>query len=162
MSYESGVVFTIIGWFVLSVFCGVYASSKGRSGFGFFFLAFLLSPIIGFIGALIAAPIQSKIEQQAINSGDLRKCPMCAELVKYEAKLCKHCGSKLGSINNDDDEEAGYQFQIMSNGDDVIAFDTAKSSTPDNIESAKRKGFAEKGVVFADNAIDAIKIYSAS
>ncbi|GAD79725.1 hypothetical protein VEZ01S_19_01400 [Vibrio ezurae NBRC 102218] len=87
---------------------------------------------------------------------------MCAELVKYEAKLCKHCGSKLGSINNDDDEEAGYQFQIMSNGDDVIAFDTAKSSTPDNIESAKRKGFAEKGVVFADNAIDAIKIYSAS
>ncbi|CAM4208457.1 zinc ribbon domain-containing protein [Vibrio neonatus] len=159
-------MFTVIGWFVLSIFCGVYASSKGRSGFGFFLLAVLLSPIIGFIGALIASPIQSKVEEKAIGSGDLRKCPMCAELVKAEALLCKHCGSKLNSMNADSDsghqEESGYQYQIMVNGEDIIAFDVSKAGTPDNIDRAKAKGFKERGVVFADNAIEAIQIYSES
>ncbi|WP_216643774.1 zinc ribbon domain-containing protein [Vibrio sp. B1Z05] len=159
-------MFTVIGWFVLSIFCGVYASSKGRSGFGFFLLAVLLSPIIGFIGALIASPVQSKVEEKAIGRGDLRKCPMCAELVKAEALLCKHCGSKLDSMDTDSDfshqEEPGYQYQIMVNGEDIIAFDVSKAGTPDNIDRAKAKGFKERGVVFADNAIEAIKIYSES
>ena len=32
------------------------ASNKGRSGFGWFMLSLILSPLIGFIGALIAKP----------------------------------------------------------------------------------------------------------
>jgi len=41
--------------------------------------------LFGPIGWLIAA----------LNSGKLRKCPFCAELVKPEAVVCKHCGHKL-------------------------------------------------------------------
>ena len=29
------------------------------------------------------------------DSSDIKKCPMCAETIKYEAKLCKHCGHKF-------------------------------------------------------------------
>jgi hypothetical protein len=29
------------------------------------------------------------------NPKDTKKCPMCAETVKLEAKICKHCGHKF-------------------------------------------------------------------
>lgn len=31
-------------------------------------------------------------------AGDTRTCPFCAETVKAEAKLCKHCRSELAAI----------------------------------------------------------------
>lgn len=82
-------------WLIFAVLVGVFASSKGRSGIGFFFLAVLLSPLIGFIVALVVSPIRANTEAKAIESGDLKKCPNCAEFVKVEAKLCKHCHSEL-------------------------------------------------------------------
>jgi Na+/H+-dicarboxylate symporter len=85
----------IIAWLIFAVLVGVYASSKGRSGFGFFLIAALLSPLIGFIIALVVSPIGSKVEQNALEAGDMKKCPSCAELVKIEAKLCKHCRTEL-------------------------------------------------------------------
>jgi hypothetical protein len=27
---------------------------------------------------------------------DTKKCPRCAELIKYEARICKHCGHEFG------------------------------------------------------------------
>ena len=82
----------IVFWFAVAIVVGMYASSKGRSGFGYFLLSCLLSPIIGFLFAAIASPNREKAEQYALRSGDLRKCPFCAELVKKEAIVCKHCG----------------------------------------------------------------------
>ena len=43
-------------WVAFSIMSAIVASNKGRSGFGFFMLSFCLSPLIGFIGALIAKP----------------------------------------------------------------------------------------------------------
>ncbi|GAD89166.1 hypothetical protein VHA01S_016_00230 [Vibrio halioticoli NBRC 102217] len=158
------ILFWLCSWIFLSLYCGIYASRKGRSGLGFFLIALLFSPIISFILALIFSPTQSKVEEQAMSSGELRKCPMCAESIKSEAIICKHCGSKIDTDEEffDENEESGYQYQIMVNGEDIIAFDVSKSGTPDNIDRAKAKGFKERGVVFADNAIEAIKIYSES
>ncbi|MEC6833868.1 zinc ribbon domain-containing protein [Photobacterium toruni] len=31
-----------------------------------------------------------------------KKCPQCAELVKKEASVCKHCGSDTTGFNFDD------------------------------------------------------------
>lgn len=89
-----GVMFFFI-WFLLAILVGVYASSKGRSGFWFFVIAILLSPLIGLLIALLTPPIQVALDAKAVASGEFKKCPNCAELVKAAAKLCKHCHSAL-------------------------------------------------------------------
>ena len=85
----------IIGWIILSFLCGMLASSKGKSFFGYLFLSLLLSPLIGFIAVLIAKADNKKIENKSIRSGENKKCPDCAELIKSEAKVCKHCGKNF-------------------------------------------------------------------
>lgn len=40
-------------WLTFSILTGVYASSKGRSSFGWFAISFFLSPLIGFVGVAI-------------------------------------------------------------------------------------------------------------
>ncbi len=85
----------IIGWIILSILCGVYANSKGKSFFGYFLLAIFLSPLIGFIAALIAKEDSKFVESAAISSGKNKKCPDCAELIKSEANVCKHCGVRF-------------------------------------------------------------------
>jgi hypothetical protein len=37
----------VLGWIVFAVIVGIAASARGRSGFGFFLLSLLLSPVIG-------------------------------------------------------------------------------------------------------------------
>lgn len=85
----------IAGWIILSILCGVLANSNGRSGFGYFLLSLLLSPLIGFIAVLIAGENKEETDNAKIASGESKKCPDCAELIKIEAKVCKHCGKKL-------------------------------------------------------------------
>lgn len=83
-------------WFFLSIAVGVYASNKGRSGFGFFLLSLLISPLIGFIFALAAKDLSKSIQPTGEPNPDTHnKCPDCKELVLKEARICKHCGCKL-------------------------------------------------------------------
>jgi hypothetical protein len=51
--FGAGVVYLI-----LALLVGLYARGKGRSGLGFFLLSVVFSPLIGFIIALIVAPIK--------------------------------------------------------------------------------------------------------
>lgn len=94
VSTKTGGVMIFIVWLVFAILVGAFASSKGRSGIGFFFIAVLLSPLLGFIIALCV-----KSRDQLIASGDhvagYTKCPFCAEAVRAEAIKCRHCGSDL-------------------------------------------------------------------
>ena len=91
-------------WLVLCVVVGVIASNKGRSGIGLFFLALFLSPVVGIIVALVMSENTAKVEKAkvaTVATGDNRKCPFCAEVVKSEALLCRYCGKDLPAANTE-------------------------------------------------------------
>jgi hypothetical protein len=66
------------------------AVSKGRDWASFFVLS-LFFPIIMWI----VVSVMSVDTARATTDVGLKKCPRCAELVKSEATLCKHCGTEL-------------------------------------------------------------------
>lgn len=93
-----GVVELFAFWFIFAVILGVAASSRGRSGLGWWFLAMIISPLLALILLALLPSLASQIAepgQRAPTPDTHVKCPDCAELVLREAKVCKHCGCKL-------------------------------------------------------------------
>jgi hypothetical protein len=84
-------------WFVLAIVVGIIAGSRGRDGFGWFVLAVIISPLIAGI-LVLALPNPEIARREAEERCNSRKCPFCAELVKKEAVICKHCGNKLPPV----------------------------------------------------------------
>lgn len=87
----------VAGWLLLSVAIGVVAGMRGRSGFGYFLLSLVLSPVVGFILAVGLPDRSAKkgVDDEAPNPLTHVRCPDCRELVRADARKCKHCGTAL-------------------------------------------------------------------
>ena len=144
----------IIVWLVLAILVGVFANNKGRSGVGFFLLAVLLSPLIGLVIALLVSPNEKALESEAIANGGLKKCPHCAELVKEEANLCKHCQSPLEKVINT------IVYQILRNGDSLIAIDMGKFTARDDVNEHIAGGYELVGEIEAVSVEEALANFS--
>lgn len=89
-------------WFICAVVTGVVASSKGRSGFGWFLLGCLISFFALILVALLPskkAPPQTAAPTYVggeIATPDTHvRCPECKGIVHKEARKCMHCGATL-------------------------------------------------------------------
>lgn len=87
----------------LSGIVAYVAEQKGRKGSDFFWLSFLFSFIVGIL-VVLALPPKNEIQiskhsdrVMTKNGAQHIKCPECAEWIKAEALVCKHCGREVGS-----------------------------------------------------------------
>jgi hypothetical protein len=72
----------LLFWLGAAAVVAVGANTRGRDSTGWFLLAILISPLLAGL-FLIALPRGTRGQ---------RKCPSCAEYIKTEATVCKHCG----------------------------------------------------------------------
>lgn len=83
----------IVVWIVFSAATWAFASRRGRSGFLWFLLSLVISPLLALLLLLILRDLKEEEGKPTPNTHV--KCPDCRELVLREAKVCKHCGCKL-------------------------------------------------------------------
>lgn len=97
-------ILNIVIWIVCGAIAGVIGKNKGRSHGNWFIIGLVFGPL-GVIAALIVGKNEAELDKQALASGDNKKCPFCAELIKSEAIVCKHCGKDQVSKSNDGDAD---------------------------------------------------------
>ena len=76
-------------WMLLATLAGAIAQHKGRSGFAIFLTSLLLSPLVGATVAFLMRWGDHYHGNEAY-----RQCQACAEHIKKEATICKHCGTR--------------------------------------------------------------------
>ena len=84
----------VLLWIGCAIAASIVSSNKGKDWLGGALLGFLLGPI-GLLITLVSSTDQAQLDSASLASGLNRKCPFCAELVRAEAKKCRHCGSEL-------------------------------------------------------------------
>lgn len=101
MSFEFVLMVYLVVNFFLSLVVAYIASEKGRNPVLFFFTSFFVSFLVGVL--LVLAIPQRKSTPSGYSkefsidlSKKMGKCPDCAEWINLEAKVCKHCGVKVG------------------------------------------------------------------
>lgn len=88
----------VVIWLLCGAIGAVVATNKGYDGCVWFAFSFAFGPL-GFVLALVLPRNQKAVESRALERGELKKCPSCAELVRVEAAKCRFCGESLDGIH---------------------------------------------------------------
>lgn len=89
-------------WMLFAIVTAIVASSRGRSGAGWLVLGFFG----GFFALILVAllPSLNPAQPVMVAGGEVAtpethvRCPDCRELVRMDARKCKHCGTSLTPV----------------------------------------------------------------
>ena len=79
---------------VCSFICGVAAHHKGRSGLAWLVAGLLFGPF-ALLAILIVSRDVGGQRKAALERGEMKTCPMCAEIIQKAALKCRYCGADL-------------------------------------------------------------------
>lgn len=85
-------------WILSSIVVGVIANSRGRGTLTWFFVSLVISPLLGLILVLAMGRPPGSVDPanpEAPREETHTRCPDCRELVRRDARKCKHCGAAL-------------------------------------------------------------------
>jgi hypothetical protein len=85
-------------WILCSIVVGVIANSRGRGTLTWFFVSVLISPLLALILVLVMGRPPGSPDPanpEAPREETHVRCPACRELVRKDARKCKHCGEAL-------------------------------------------------------------------
>lgn len=104
------------------IFCSLVASMSKRrsiSGGALFILSFLLTPVIGFIIALLYPLSPELSESPGGNVRYTKQCSRCKEDINYSASICRYCGLEIaanhGSPERYNPEEIMSKYCVIKN-----------------------------------------------
>lgn len=89
----------VVLWLLFGVAAAIIADRRGGNGCLGFGLGVLFGPF-GLIFALFQGG-EKKREEADILAMRKKRCPMCAEAVLAEARVCRHCGHGFDSVAKD-------------------------------------------------------------
>lgn len=87
----------VVFWLVGAVIVGIIAGSRGRTGFGWFVLSLVFSPLLmGILVLALGNPKERKAALADVPTPSTHvRCPDCREFVLKDARKCKHCQAAL-------------------------------------------------------------------
>ena len=81
-------------WLIFALLAGAIAETRGNSAGSGFLCGLLLGPL-GILIVLRSWPNIAKLKRRQRADGELDRCPLCSEMIRPTAIVCRHCGRDI-------------------------------------------------------------------